>query len=109
MMVNPGSISVYNQAVREGLIDIMVAAGAVIGVPGCGPCAGCHQGMLGAGEIGITTASRNFRGRMGSPDSDLIVASPATVAAAAIAGHIVAPSDVESTPPDSIRTLRAAG
>lgn len=99
MMVNPGSAAVYNQAVSEGLIDIMIKAGAVIGVPGCGPCAGCHQGMLAAGEVGITTASRNFRGRMGSPDSDLIVASPATVAASAIAGHIVTPVDVEKTLP----------
>jgi 3-isopropylmalate/(R)-2-methylmalate dehydratase large subunit len=103
MMVNPGSVSVYRQAVAEGLIDTMIEAGAVIGVPGCGPCAGCHQGMLGAGENGITTASRNFKGRMGSPDSDLIVASPATVAASVIAGHIVAPKDVEFLPPVGLK------
>ena len=99
MMVNPGSISVYRQAVEEGLIEIMIAAGAVIGVPGCGPCAGCHQGMLGEGETGITTASRNFRGRMGSPDSNLIVASPATVAASVIAGHVVSPEQVKVAAP----------
>ena len=72
MIVNPGSAAVYSQAVREGLIQIMVDAGAVISVPGCGPCAGCHQGMLAAGENGVTSASRNFRGRMGSPESNLI-------------------------------------
>ena len=94
MMVNPGSVSVYRQAVKEGLIDILIEGGAVIGVPGCGPCAGCHQGMMGVGENGITTASRNFRGRMGSPDSNLYVASPATVVASAIAGHVVSPRDL---------------
>jgi 3-isopropylmalate/(R)-2-methylmalate dehydratase large subunit len=92
MMVNPGSASVYAQAVKEGLIQTMIEAGAVIGVPGCGPCSGCHQGMMAAGEVGITSASRNFRGRMGSVDSSLIVASPATVAASAIAGHVVSPA-----------------
>jgi 3-isopropylmalate/(R)-2-methylmalate dehydratase large subunit len=96
MMVNPGSASVYEQAVREGLIQIMVEAGAIIGVPGCGPCSGCHQGMMAAGEVGITSASRNFRGRMGSIDSSLIVASPATVAASAIAGHVVSPRDLQT-------------
>jgi 3-isopropylmalate/(R)-2-methylmalate dehydratase large subunit len=94
MIVNPGSASVYAQAVNEGLIQTMLEAGAVIGVPGCGPCSGCHQGMMAAGEIGITSASRNFRGRMGSLDSSLIVASPATVAASAIAGHVVSPRDL---------------
>ena len=94
MIVNPGSVSVYRQAVQEGLIDTLIEGGAVIGVPGCGPCAGFHQGMMGAGENGITTASRNFRGRMGSPDSGLFVASPATTVASAIAGRIVSPSEL---------------
>ncbi len=94
MMVNPGSVSVYRQAIKEGLIDTLIEGGAVIGVPGCGPCAGCHQGMMGVGENGITTASRNFKGRMGSPESNLYVASPATVVASAIAGHVVSPRDL---------------
>lgn len=94
MIVNPGSVSVYRQAVAEGLIDTLIEGGAVIGVPGCGPCAGCHQGMMGVGENGITTASRNFRGRMGSPDSNLFVASPATVVASAIAGRVVSPGEL---------------
>src|SRR3546814_18056783 len=81
MIVNPGSREVYRQAISEGLIDILVEAGASIGVTGCGPCAGCHQGMLGATENGITTSSRNFRGRRGSPQVTLYVHSPAAVAA----------------------------
>jgi hypothetical protein len=65
MMVNPGlAKSTSSDAGR--LIEVMVDAGATIGVPGCGPCSGCHQGMLGAGENAISTASRNFRGRNGS-------------------------------------------
>ena len=94
MMVNPGSRAVYAQAVREGLVETLLDAGAVIGVTGCGPCSGCHQGMLAATENAITTSSRNFKGRSGSPDSSLYVASPATVAASAVAGYIVPPSDV---------------
>jgi homoaconitase/3-isopropylmalate dehydratase large subunit len=75
----------------EGLIDILEAAGATIGVPGCGPCSGCHQGMIAGGENAITTSSRNFKGRHGSPEGNIYVASPATVAASAIAGRIVMP------------------
>ena len=93
MMVNPGSREVYVQAIREGLISTLIEAGATIGVTGCGPCSGCHQGMLAPAEAAITTSSRNFRGRSGSPDSSLYVASPATVAASAIAGYIVPPGD----------------
>ena len=91
MMVNPGSRETYLQAMREGLIDIMVEAGATIGVPGCGPCSGCHQGMLAPAENAITNASRNFKGRFGSPEANTYVASSATVAASAIAGRVVAP------------------
>ena len=69
----------------------MVEAGATIGVPGCGPCSGCHQGMLAPAENAITNASRNFKGRFGSPEANAYVASSATVAASAIAGHIVSP------------------
>jgi 3-isopropylmalate/(R)-2-methylmalate dehydratase large subunit len=91
MMVNPGSREVYLQAVKEGLIEILVEAGATVGVPGCGPCAGCHQGMLAPAENAITNASRNFKGRFGSPEANAYVASSATVAASAIAGRIVSP------------------
>ena len=94
MMVNPGSREVYLQAMREGLIDIMVKAGATVGVPGCGPCSGCHQGMLAPAENAITNASRNFKGRFGSPEANAYVASSATVVASAIAGRIVSPTDL---------------
>jgi 3-isopropylmalate/(R)-2-methylmalate dehydratase large subunit len=93
MMVNPGSREVYLQAMREGLIDTMIQAGAQVGITGCGPCSGCHQGMLAPAENSITNASRNFRGRFGSPDANIYVASSATVAASAIAGRIVSPTD----------------
>ncbi len=96
MMINPGSRETYRQAMHEGLIDIMVEAGATIGVPGCGPCSGCHQGMLAPAENAITNASRNFRGRFGSPESNAYVASSATVAASAIAGRIVSPASVKA-------------
>jgi 3-isopropylmalate/(R)-2-methylmalate dehydratase large subunit len=94
MMVNPGSREVYLQAMREGLIDIMVKAGATVGVPGCGPCSGCHQGMLAPAENAITNASRNFKGRFGSPEANAYVASSATVVASAIAGRIASPTDL---------------
>ncbi len=93
MMVNPGSREVYLQAMREGIIEVMVEAGATVGVPSCGPCSGCHQGMLAPAENAITNASRNFRGRFGSPEANAYVASSATVAASAIAGCIVAPAE----------------
>jgi 3-isopropylmalate/(R)-2-methylmalate dehydratase large subunit len=93
MMVNPGSREVYMQAMREGLIDIMMQSGAQVGITGCGPCSGCHQGMLAPAENSITNASRNFRGRFGSPDANIYVASSATVAASAIAGRIASPAE----------------
>lgn len=96
MMVNPGSRETYLQAMHEGLIEIMIEAGATIGVPGCGPCSGCHQGMLAPAENAITNASRNFKGRFGSPEANAYVASSATVAASAIAGHIVSPVEASN-------------
>ena len=93
MMINPGSRETYTKALQEGLINIFVEAGATIGVSGCGPCSSCHQGMLAPAENAITNASRNFKGRFGSPDAFAYVASSATVAASAIAGHIVPPTE----------------
>lgn len=94
MVVNPGSTEIFKQAEKEGLIDVLIDAGAIIGTPGCGPCGGCQLGMLSAGEVAISSAARNFRGRMGSPDSAIYVASAATVAASAVAGSIVEAKDV---------------
>jgi 3-isopropylmalate dehydratase large subunit len=92
MIVNPGSTEIYLAAMKEGLIQTMVEAGADIGSTGCGPCSGCQLGMLAKGETSITSSSRNYLGRMGSPESSIYVASAATVAASAVAGQI-APAD----------------
>jgi len=91
MLVLPASQEVLLAALREGLYDIFVAAGAMVLNPGCGPCLGAHQGVLAAGEVCISTANRNFKGRMGSAEAQTYLASPATVAASAIAGEIVDP------------------
>jgi 3-isopropylmalate/(R)-2-methylmalate dehydratase large subunit len=96
MIVNPGSKDVYRQALQEGLIESIMNAGATIGVPGCGPCSGCHQGMLAPAENAITNAARNFRGRFGSPEAFTYVASSATVVASALAGHIVSPDSIQN-------------
>jgi len=73
------------------LLDIFIEAGGVIINPGCGPCLGAHQGILASGETAISTTNRNFQGRMGSPESFVYLASPATVAASAIEGKIADP------------------
>ncbi|MBC7128293.1 MAG: 3-isopropylmalate dehydratase large subunit [Thermoplasmatales archaeon] len=91
MLVFPASMKIYNQAIKEGLISIFIEAGAVIMNPGCGPCLGAHEGILASGEIAITTTNRNFQGRMGAKDSEIYLASPATVAASAIEGKIADP------------------
>ena len=91
MIVNPGSTEIYLAAMNEGIIQALVEAGADIGSTGCGPCSGCQLGMLGSGEVSITSSSRNYLGRMGSPESQIYVASAATVAASAVAGEIAPP------------------
>jgi 3-isopropylmalate dehydratase large subunit len=91
LVVTPASTEVYLQALKSGAIAALVEAGAQVTNPGCGPCIGRHQGVLGAGERGLTTQNRNFRGRMGHPDSQLFLASPATAAATAISGRISDP------------------
>ncbi len=91
MIVIPASREVYSQALGEGLMDVFVKSGAAIFGPGCGPCPGGHLGILGAGEVCISTSNRNFLGRMGSKESRLYLASPATIAASAVAGEIADP------------------
>ena len=91
LIVVPASRDIYVQALREGLIDALASSGAVIGVPGCGPCAGNHMGIPGDGDVVISTSNRNFKGRMGNRNSSIFLASPATVAASMIEGCITDP------------------
>jgi 3-isopropylmalate/(R)-2-methylmalate dehydratase large subunit len=90
-IVIPGSQQVYLDALREGLLAQFVEAGAAVSTPTCGPCLGGHMGVLAAGERAVSTTNRNFRGRMGHPDSEVYLAGPAVAAASAVAGRIVAP------------------
>lgn len=91
VLVIPASRREYLQSLQEGDLEILVAAGCLVLNPGCGPCLGAHQGILAPGEVALSTANRNFRGRMGSRDSAIYLASPATVAASALEGKIADP------------------
>jgi len=93
-IIIPGSQQVYLQALREGLIEAFIEAGAVVSTPTCGPCLGGYMGILAAGERCISTTNRNFVGRMGSPKSEVYLANPAVAAASAIAGIITGPDEV---------------
>jgi len=91
MIVVPATTNIWKQANQEGLLDIFMAAGAAVSTPTCGACLGGHMGILAAGERCISSTNRNFIGRMGSPQSEVYLASPATVAASAVAGKIADP------------------
>ncbi len=95
LLVIPASSEVYLDALKAGHVQTLIEAGAVFGTPGCGPCMGVHMGVPGPGEACISTANRNFKGRMGQPDADIYLASPAVVAASAIRGVISDPRDLE--------------
>jgi 3-isopropylmalate/(R)-2-methylmalate dehydratase large subunit len=90
-IVIPGSQQVYLDALREGLVETFIEAGAVFSTPTCGPCLGGYMGVLAAGERAASTTNRNFRGRMGHPESEVYLVGPAVAAASAVAGRIVAP------------------
>jgi len=93
-LVAPASREVMEQALASGAIATLVEAGATILAPGCGPCFGGHGGLLGPGERGISSSNRNFPGRMGSAEAEIYLASPATVAASAVAGRVVDPGEL---------------
>ncbi len=94
LLVIPASSQVLSEAIARGYIQTFIDAGGVIGVPGCGPCMGNHMGVPAPGEVTISTANRNFRGRMGTRESEVYLASPAVVAASAVAGVIADPREV---------------
>ena len=94
MVIVPASSEVWNEALARGWVADLAAAGAVFGTPGCGPCMGNHLGVLAPGEVCISSANRNFQGRMGDRGAEIYLASPAVVAASAIAGRIVHPREV---------------
>ena len=94
-IVIPATQAIYLQAMREGLLEIFVEAGAIVSTPTCGPCLGGYMGILAAGERCISTTNRNFVGRMGHVDSEVYLASPAVAAASAVTGKISCPCELD--------------
>ena len=94
LLVVPASSEVYLAALAAGHVETLIRAGASLGTPGCGPCMGNHLGIPAAGEVVVSSANRNFRGRMGTREAEIYLASPAVVAAAAVAGELVHPAAV---------------
>jgi methanogen homoaconitase large subunit len=90
LLIVPASHRILSAATADGTLSTLLAAGATIGTPGCGPCIGRHMGVVGAGEVCLSTANRNFRGRMGSTDARVYLGSPETAAATALTGRITA-------------------
>ena len=94
LLVTPASQAVYREAMRAGYLQDLTDAGAVVTNSTCGACFGYHMGLLGPGEVCLTSSTRNFTGRMGSPDAEIYMASPATVAASALTGHVTDPRTI---------------
>jgi len=94
MLVAPASRIEYLKAMKMGIVQDLVAAGAVVLPPGCGPCLGAHQGALAPGEKCLSTANRNFKGRMGEKEAEIYLSSPETAAVSALTGTIRDPREV---------------
>jgi len=93
MLIFPASAKVFRQALARGYVGAFMQAGAVVMNSGCGPCLGIHEGALGDGETALSTTNRNFKGRMGNPNSEVYLCSPAVAAASAITGVITDPRE----------------
>jgi 3-isopropylmalate/(R)-2-methylmalate dehydratase large subunit len=93
-IIIPATQEIYQQALREGLLEVFVQAEAAVSTPTCGPCLGGHMGILAPGERAVATTNRNFRGRMGHPDSEVYLTNPAVAAASAVLGRIAHPEEV---------------
>ncbi|WP_319476565.1 3-isopropylmalate dehydratase large subunit [Marispirochaeta aestuarii] len=98
MVVIPASMEVYKKAMEKGYVQTLIEAGATFNAPGCGPCLGTHAGILAKGEVCVSSTNRNFPGRMGSPEAEIYLGSPALVAASALAGSLADPGKYLSTP-----------
>jgi homoaconitase/3-isopropylmalate dehydratase large subunit len=96
LLIIPSSSQVLQEALRLGYIQTFIEAGAVVGVPGCGPCMGNHMGIPAPGEVTISSANRNFQGRMGTRDAEIYLSNPAVVAASAVAGVITDPREMNN-------------
>ncbi len=94
LIVFPATQDIYQQAMHEGLLDVFVDAEGVVSTPTCGPCLGGHMGILAAGERALATTNRNFKGRMGHPESEVYLCNPAVAAASAITGRITHPDEI---------------
>ncbi len=94
LIILPATQEIYRQALKEGLIEIFILAGAAVSTPTCGPCLGGHMGVLAEGERALATTNRNFRGRMGHAGSEVYLSGPAVAAASAIKGRICHPEEV---------------
>jgi 3-isopropylmalate/(R)-2-methylmalate dehydratase large subunit len=93
-LIIPATQSIYQRALREGLLELFVEAEAAVSTPTCGPCLGGYMGILASGERAVATTNRNFVGRMGHPESEVYLSNPAVAAASAVLGRIAHPSEV---------------
>ena len=103
LMVIPATQRVWQQANKEGLLDLFAAAGASVSTPTCGACLGAHMGVLGPGEVCVSTSNRNYVGRMGDPTAQVYLANPAVAMASAVAGELCHPEDLGVAAPDLVR------